>query len=288
MNSDAKKIDLLPNVEERKLYGGQGFVKLTDMMPRFVPAGRTADVMISRAARVSYQHGDKSPSEDANLVQYLMENRHTSPFEQVEFQFEIACPIFVERQLVRHRTASLNEASYRYSEAPDLFYYPDLRLQDTVNKQGSLDGKISEQQTQMWELAKKLNHNAFELYQELVKSGVAKEVARCVLPVAQMTRLVWKMDLHNLLHFLGLRMDVHAQKEIRDLACAIWELVKPRVPITAAAYEDFVAGAVKFSVTEQRQMRNELPQPGNPRKKEKLAAKAKALGIAIHKSEPYK
>jgi thymidylate synthase (FAD) len=216
-----------------------------------VPVDRTADVAISRSARVSYLTGDKSKDEDERLVKYLMEHCHTSPFESIEFKFEIKCPIFVERQLVRHRTASLNEASYRYSQAPNEFYFPELRGQDQNNKQSSIDFKTKEnvEADKIWKAMQTQVTMLHESYEKLLKLGVAREVARCALPVSLMTTISWKCDLKNLLHFLGLRTAPDAQQEIRDLANAMLTLIKPRVPVAIRAWENVQLG-IRFTVEE--------------------------------------
>lgn len=231
------EIDLFDVYPRKKveLYDGMGHVELMDMMPRKVPVDREADIAIVRNARVSYlTKCDKSKEQDAKLINYLVRNRHTSPLESVVFQFKIRLPIFVERQLIRHRTARVNEQSMRYTQADDAFYYPALRMQSKNNKQGSSDEPVSEVAQQLWEEVATLTEEMYKKYGALVKSGVAREVARCCLPVSLMTEMMWQMDLHNLRHFLQLRMAPDAQKEIRDLAHAIYHIVKKYVPASIA------------------------------------------------------
>jgi thymidylate synthase (FAD) len=218
----------------KELYGGLGFVRLVDMMPRIVPNGRTADIAITRNARVSYnpQIGDKTPAEDAKLVGYLIKNKHTSPLESVVFQFQMKIPIFVERQLIRHRTARVNEQSMRYTKADDQFFMPELRMQSKSNKQCSSTELVPDELQQVRNEIIDDVAGLYEKYEKLVAAGVAREVARCCLPVSLMTTVMWQMDLHNLSHFLKLRMAPDAQKEIRELAEAIFELVYPYVPVS--------------------------------------------------------
>lgn len=256
-------IDTAP-VKRIDLYNGLGFVELIDMMPRRVPVGRTADIAITRNARVSYAiTKDKTPAEDAGLVRYLLENWHTSPSESVEFQFRIRLPIFVERQLIRHRTANVNEESARYTKAKDNFYFPDLRMQSADNKQGSSNLEVPAEATALWDNAKDLTRQLYQSYSQMIELGVAKEVARCCLPVNMCTSICWKMDLHNLLNFLRLRMDVHAQQEIRELANAIFTLISPLVPVSIAAFQDCRLNSISFSQSEQEYCQGSKTMPAH-------------------------
>ena len=246
-------INLLPNEITKKLYDDKGFVTLVDMMPRFVPEGRTADIAIARNARVSYNLGDKTVQEDRMLIRYLLEHYHTSPFESVVFQFRIRLPIYVERQLIRHRTARVNEQSFRYIVPVDEMYFPPCRLQSKDNKQGSLDGLeggVSDAISQDYDNIICDASGMYQKYQELISMGVAKEVARTILPVSMMTEIMWQMDLHNLLHFIRLRSDKHAQAEIRELSDAILEMIEPLVPSVVEAFRDFRLNSVTFSQNE--------------------------------------
>ena len=204
-----------------------GFVALVDVMPRFVPEGKTGDSAIVQAARVSYGEGTKKVNEDRGLVRYLLRHRHTTPFEMIEFKFHVAMPIFVARQWIRHRTANVNEYSARYSIVPDRFYRPSIdnvRKQSTTNRQGgeeSIDVETAESFLELLEDSEKL----YARYLELTEKGVARELARAALPVSVYTEWYWKCDLHNLFHFLSLRMDPHAQQEIRVFADAMYELM---------------------------------------------------------------
>lgn len=205
-----------------------------------------SDAAIVQAARVSYGPGTKSSSDDRGLIRYLMRHKHTTPFEMVEFKFLIKCPMFVARQWMRHRTASVNEISARYSILDENYFLPDtLRLQSTLNKQG---GEDSMEGDSLLILKQKASCDlAFHTYEELLKKGCSRELARTHLPLSTFTEFYWKIDLHNLLHFLKLRMDGHAQLEIRTLANQVYELIKPIVPVTCEAFDDFVLGSVTLS-----------------------------------------
>ena len=211
----------------------RGFVGLVDSMGD--------DRSIVQAARVSYGEGTKTVREDEKLIDYLYKHRHTTPFEMVELKFIARMPIFVARQWVRHRTASLNEYSGRYSEMPSDMYLPPLeriQTQDGKNKQAS-----SGEQVNSGAAAQAIMQAAFKesyrKYESLVELGVARELARIVLPVANYTEWYWKCNLHNLFNFLRLRMDSHAQYEIRMYANAMYELIKPIVPLACTAFERY-------------------------------------------------
>lgn len=218
-----------------------------------------SDESITQAARTSYGKGTKSVREDAGLIRYLMAHRHTTPLEMVEYKFHIKCPIFVARQILRHRTASVNEYSLRYSEAKDEFYAPDqnhVGVQDTVNKQGRiLGGDPTIDAATKISIA---NHDGYFKYQQLLGDGVPRELARVVLPLSNYTEFYWKMNLHNLLHFLQLRMDDHSQYETRVFANAIAEFVKKNNPLAWEAFDEYVLGAVTFSKGEMRNLKEFL------------------------------
>jgi thymidylate synthase (FAD) len=218
--------------ETISLYDDLGYVSLVDMMPRIVPQGRTAEIAIVQCARTSYLSEGKSVEADNKLINYLVKNKHTSPLESVVFQFEMRIPIFVERQLIRHRTARVNEQSMRYTVVEENDYFlPQLRMQSKTNKQGSNENAIVPKECEeLWNVIDIHLQTIYKLYTELAEAGVAKEVIRCALPVAQMTKVMWQMDLHNLVHFLKLRTASDAQKEIRDLAEGILKLITPYVP----------------------------------------------------------
>lgn len=213
-----------------------------------IPEDMTVDAAIARAARISYQAGTSRSRSDAGLIDYLMRHRHTSPFEMVEFKFSVKAPLFVVQQLLRHRTASVNQESARYSVLENEFYVPEeWRAQDKVNKQGS-DGYIDDEQARrMSVFYNQFIAAAYQVYGEMIGSGVSREMARLVLPASIYTKLVWKIDLHNLLHFLKLRMDSHAQQEIREYAQAIYQLIQPLAPLTLKAWTNHVLEAVTLS-----------------------------------------
>lgn len=225
-----------------------GFVALIDVMPRLVPTGHAVESAIVQAARVSYGQGTKKVSEDRGLVRYLLRHRHTTPFEMVEFKFHIAMPIFIARQWIRHRTANVNEYSARYSIMPDRFYVPsieDVRKQSKANRQGgeqrfAVEGNPDEART----AEEFLNYlqeveTAYQKYLALTDKGVSRELARIGLPVNIYTEWYWKCDLHNTLRFLSLRLDPHAQSEIRDYAQAMAALIEPIAPVSMEAFRDY-------------------------------------------------
>jgi len=247
-------LDLVPNKKIQCL--DLGFVELIDVMPRIVPDGQTCDYAICQMARTSYGSGTKSVNEDKGLINYLMRAAHTSPFESVEIKLHMRLPIFCARQMVRHRQSSLNEISLRYSVVTDDFYIPkpeELRAQSKTNKQGS-DGSIGEIQAHVFSEAIAANaKNAYDLYQRMIDTGVAREQARMVLPVNLYTEWYWKQDLHNMLHLLALRMDHHAQYEIRVYANAMYEIVRHLCPWTIEAFDNYhpLRGATKLTRLEK-------------------------------------
>ncbi len=224
----------------------RGFVRVIDYMGD--------DAAIVQAARVSYGRGTKQVSTDRGLINYLMRMRHTSPFEMCELKLHVKLPIFIARQWIRHRTASVNEYSARYSVVDDEFYQPrpeDLASQSTANRQGraaTLEGPAAAA------AGDAIRANAEDAYTHYItllnedrdgqpidprRPGLARELARMVLPLNAYTQWYWKIDLHNLLHFAGLRADPHAQYEIRAYAEVILDIVKRWVPLTHAAFVDY-------------------------------------------------
>tara|TARA_B100000686_G_scaffold355368_1_gene473664 strand:- start:41399 stop:42373 length:975 start_codon:yes stop_codon:yes gene_type:complete len=233
----------------------KGFVRLVDSMG--------GDDAIVQAARVSYGQGTSKVSQDRGLIRYLMRHRHTTPFEMVEFKFHCKMPIFVARQWVRHRTANINEYSLRYSEARDEFYYPDLKhiqFQSTLNKQGRRGDVPEDLKKKVKKYFKEISEKSFLMYSELNEAGIARELARAILPVNLYTEWYWKNDLHNLLHFIGLRSDDHAQYEIRVYSNAMGESVKAVAPFAWEAYQDYVVKGMRFSRVEQSLLEKRLPQ----------------------------
>lgn len=259
-----------------------GFVALVDCMPRLVPEGKTADFAIVQSARVSYGQGTKHVNEDRGLVRYLMRHRHSTPFEMVEFKFHIAMPMFVARQWIRHRTANVNEYSARYSIVPDRFYRPDIdavRKQSKSNRQGGdepIDVGTAEEFMQLLEKAELL----YQDYIGLTEKGVARELARAALPVSVYTEWYWKCDLHNIFHFLSLRLDPHAQLEIQIFAQAMYDLLKPIVPVSAEAFEDYRLESMHLTRLEIEAMRTGQPlATDNKRETAEWEAKRERLGL---------
>jgi len=238
----------------------KGFVRLIDVMGD--------DASIVQAARVSYGSGTKKVHEDRGLIRYLLRHAHTTPFEMVEFKFHVKLPIFVARQWIRHRTANVNEYSGRYSEMKDEFYTPaiqDIRPQSISNKQGRSDETLPEGMAEQAATAfKQGQDDAYAQYQEFLELGIAREIARINLPVSNYTEWYWKIDLHNLFHFLRLRIDAHAQYEIRVFAEAIAELVKPFVPHAWEAFEDYILNAHRMTAPEMRVMKHILNSVSMP------------------------
>ncbi len=232
----------------------KGFIRLVDSMG--------GDDAIVQAARVSYGQGTSKVSQDRGLIRYLMRHRHTTPFEMVEFKFHCKMPIFVARQWVRHRTANINEYSLRYSEARDEFYFPDpehIQFQSALNKQGRSGEVPLELKQKVLDYFKKISKRSFTMYQELNEAGIARELARSLLPVNIYTEWYWKNDLHNLLHFIGLRSDSHAQYEIRVYSDAMAVSVKAVAPFAWEAYQDYVVHGMRFSRIEQNLLEKQLP-----------------------------
>jgi thymidylate synthase (FAD) len=220
------------------------------------------DGAIVQAARVSYGRGTKRVSEDAGLIRYLMRHRHSTPFEMCEIKYHVKLPIFVARQWIRHRTANVNEYSARYSILDREFYLPSpehLAAQSVVNRQGRGDILTGEEAAHVLALLRDDASRTYDHYVEMLnedeagasrdpaRQGLARELARMNLTLNTYTQWYWKTDLHNLLHFLSLRADPHAQYEIRVYAEAMLETVKAWVPISYQAFLDYRLGAVTLS-----------------------------------------
>lgn len=254
-----------------------GFIRVVDYMGD--------DAAICQAARVSYGAGTKQVSNDRGLINYLMRHRHTSPFEMCELKLHVKLPIFVARQWIRHRMANVNEYSARYSVMEREFYLPDDEFtklekdkktrekragteqtslfeapsaapkdsaaQSTTNKQGREDVLESERVKEHIRTMSRISSAAFTAYDKLLgndeQAGLARELARSVLPVSTYTQWYWKTDLHNLLHFISLRADHHAQYEIRAYADVLFDVVRKWVPLTAGAFSDYRVDAVALS-----------------------------------------
>jgi thymidylate synthase (FAD) len=215
----------------------------------------SADFAIAEAARCSYKRGSKTISDDKMLIRYLMRHDHTSPFEMVKFKFHMKLPIFVARQVVRTRTAQISELSGRYSELPKEYYIPevnDVRLQSEMNKQGSIESIDSTIAKDFREdLIGQSTENYF-YYCGSLNKNISREQSRLFLSLNYYTEWYWCMDLHNLLHFLDLRTDHHAQKETRIYADAILKLITLIVPDTIEAWEDYSVyrGGIKLTKME--------------------------------------
>ena len=260
-----------------------GLVALLDVMPRFAPApAKTADFAIVQAARVSYGAGTKQVNEDRGLIRYLARHRHTTPFEMVEFKFHHVMPIFIARQWIRHRTANVNEYSARYSIVKDRFYHPTLdnvRKQSLTNRQGGEEPIESATAQEFLDYLTTVEQ-CYERYQKLMEKGVARELARIGLPVNVYTEWYWKIDLHNLFHFLSLRMDPHAQQEIRDYATAMFALIQPIVPIAAEAFLDYNFEAMHLTRLEVEAIRSGKPlATENKRENAEWEEKRRKLGL---------
>jgi thymidylate synthase (FAD) len=230
-----------------------GFVVLVDYMGN--------DAAIVQAARVSYGPGTKSIRDDRGLIRYLLRHRHTTPFEMVEFKFLMRLPIYVARQIVRHRTVSLNEFSQRYSIVPDEFDLPTLeniRRQSKRNRQGREEPLPPEVGARFRADLERVSQEAYAAYSAALESGVARETARMILPLAYYTQWYWKVNLWNVLHFLSLRLDVHTQEETRAYAVEVAKSVQAVCPVAYQAFEDFVLGSVSLSRSERVAIRSLL------------------------------
>lgn len=223
-----------------------GFVRLIDYLG--------GDARIVQSARVSYAGGTRTVREDAALIDYLLRHQHTSPFEQVVLTFHLKMPIFVARQWMRHRTARANEVSGRYSVLPNEFYLPQpeqVRRQSRENKQGGDQGEVPpELQAEVLERLREGPYQAYAAYEELLEAGVARELARVQLPLSLYTEMYWQIDLHNLMHFLRLRMDEHAQYEIRAYGEVLARCARAVAPVAMDAFDEHVLHARRLSRTE--------------------------------------
>jgi thymidylate synthase (FAD) len=220
-----------------------GFVRLVDYMG--------GDEAIVQAARVSYGKGTKTVNEDRGLIRYLMRHLHTTPFEMVELKFHVKLPIFVARQWIRHRTANVNEYSGRYSVMKDEFYVPEhhaIHFQSLRNKQGRSEEDVpAELRGRVLNILTSSQQQMYSEYEQMLESDIARELARINLPLSLYTEWYWKIDLHNLFHFLRLRIDPHAQYEIRVYGEAMAEITKIIAPMAWEAFEDYMLKSEKFS-----------------------------------------
>lgn len=217
------------------------------------------DQRVVDAARKSYDSSSKGKKQDKKLSRFLMKERHTSPFEQVKFTFVIKCPIFVARQIVRHRMSNMNELSARYTEMPEHFHtipFDGWRLQSKTNKQGSnglLDFELGKEFSRKEE---EFYKQAYSLYKEMLEAGISRELARKVLPTSLYTEFYLCMDLHNFFHFSKLRTHDGAQEETRDVANAAIELVKDHIPVAYKAFMDYHINSKTFSVFEMESIKD--------------------------------
>ena len=269
-----------------------GFVSLVDYM------GSDGDV--ESAARVSYGAGTRKVSQTRGLLRYLRRHRHTTPSEMVELKFHCAMPMFVARQWIRHRTASVNELSARYSLMPLLFYTPDeehFALQSSTNKQGREGGASAEVYREAVKRWERIRADAGGTYGWLLEEDVAREIARIDLPVSTYTQWYWKVDLHNLLHFLSLRVDPRAQYEIRVFAEVIAGMVKRVAPLSYEAWVDYDLGGEPLSLAERKALAHLLQPDGEgvrvrdgvslqPDQLAELGLSAREIGEFVDKLQP--
>ena len=247
-----------------------GFVRVIDYMG--------SDKSIVQAARVSYGEGTKTINQDESLIRYLMKHKHTSPFEMCEIKFHIKLPIFIARQWIRHRTANVNEVSARYSILPNEFYIPsqdNISIQAENNKQGRSQNLKPELAQQVKEKLIQSAQNGYLVYEQLLSEeyNLARELARMSLTLNHYTEWYWKVDLHNLFHFLNLRLHSHAQYEIRVYAQTILDIIKKWCPISASAFEEYTLNAHTFSSSQIKYIKlllsgEKSPQINNLSKRE--------------------
>ncbi len=229
----------------------KGFVRLVDFMG--------GDMGVVTAARVSYGSGTKGEEKDKKLIAYLLRHQHMTPFEHSVFKFHVSCPIFVMRQWIRHRSSSFNEVSARYTEMKEEFYVPETwRAPDLKNKQSS-NAAPSIDQGRCDALLRESYERAFATYQELLKAGVARELARMVLPVSLYTQFYWTISARNLMHFINLRADAPAQWEIQRYAEALAGIFQEKMPWT---WEAFLAHAWTGKNERLDQQKARLTSPG--------------------------
>jgi thymidylate synthase (FAD) len=237
-----------------------GFVRLVDYMG--------GDERIVQAARVSYGEGSKTLRENAGLIDYLMAHDHTSPFEHVVLELHCKLPVFVARQWIRHRTARINEISGRYSVMKEEFYVPpedQVRLQSHDNKQGRSPEEVpAGLRRKVLDILKKDQDDAYAGYHQMIDDGIARELARINLPLSLYTEWYWQMDVHNLFHFLRLRMDPHAQWEIQEYARAVARIARAIAPLAYESFERHNLHGRRFSADEMDALRGLLTGKPTP------------------------
>jgi len=246
-------MDFQKNFEIIKVLD-HGFIKIVDCMGN--------DDSIVNAARVSYGDGTKHVSQNVSLIRYLMRHKHTSPFEMCEIKLHIKMPIFIARQWFRHRTANVNEYSGRYSKMVNEFYFPKVQnfgLQSLINKQGQENVLDGNQAFDFVEKMKLTCQQSFNLYNDMIEKGVAREIARIILPINIYTEFYWKCDLHNLLNLIRLRSHKTAQFEIQEYSKALEMILEQWVPITYQAFKDYIKDSFSISAKMKKFLkRNEL------------------------------
>lgn len=255
-----------------------GFVRLVDSMGN--------DAGIVQAARVSTGSGIKDAASDRNLIRYLLRHKHTTPFEMVELKFHAKLPIFVARQWIRHRTASVNEFSMRYSEAREEFYVPEqFCLQAATNKQGAV-GPVSEDVNAMMQsLLRNDSDEALSSYEVMREAGVSREQARLGLTVNWYTEWYWKVNLWNLMNFLRLRMDKHAQMEIRVYAEVMYELAIGVAPIAMSGFDDYILNAITLTALDIKAMQGLGTDDMTDRERAEYFAKMELLRVERPKTD---
>ncbi|MBR5933456.1 MAG: FAD-dependent thymidylate synthase [Treponema sp.] len=243
----------------------KGFVRLVDYLG--------SDDRIVQAARVSYGDGTQTVTKDEALIDYLMRQQHTSPFEQVVFTFHLKMPIFIARQWVRHRMGRINEISGRLSVMKEEFYVPDIKNIDPQKKdklERALEPLEPEEAEKIQKEFVKGQKKSYEAYKSLIESGLAREIARINLPLSLYTEFYWQMDLNNLFHFLKLRLDTHAQLEMREYAKTILNIVRKVCPVATASFENVMLKSVSFNGEEIVALRKVLSGETNPLSGKKL------------------
>jgi thymidylate synthase (FAD) len=216
----------------------KGFVKLVDIMPRsYNDSELKCDESIVRAARVSYNQSSKGTDRDTKLINYLVGNRHMVPLESVVFQFQIKCPIFVQRHIVKHRMSSMNEISARYTKVIDEWYVPDrMRKQCNKNKQASSGTFEDDENEKLVSQYNSACDSSYQTYEIMLLQGISREMARTILPQSMYTEFFWKIDLRNALHFCNLRNSSDSQWETQEFAKAIEEIISETNPISYKAF----------------------------------------------------
>lgn len=296
---DLSPIQLTDNITRRPINLGaeqwlgvpipvldHGFLYLVDYMGN--------DQAIEQAARVSYGGGTRSVNETTGLIRYLMSNRHTTPFEMAEMKFHMKLPLVIAAQIVRHRTANLNQLSARYSILDEEFYIPDaevIGVQSSSNRQGRGEGVDPQLAEEFQNSLRALNAAGYQNYEhflnddghgkpkDLERSMIARELARLGLSQNIYTQWYWKCDIHNIFHFLGLRMEKHAQWEVRQYANAMGRIVADAFPIAWKAFEDYELNATGLSQPEQQVLQILLEQRGVSFTNEEIGAVAEQVGL---------